>query len=73
MVYFFFYFVDYKRNGVLKMKMSELVNELSERIKIYGDAEIVLKNRANIEEKEIFDVFFDGVNFVILFKKKVIF
>jgi len=55
------------------MKMSELVNELSERIKIYGDAEIVLKNRANIEEKEIFDVFFDGVNFVILLKKKVIF
>ena len=55
------------------MKMSELVNELSERIKIYGDAEIVLKNRANIEEKEIFDVFFDGINFVIFFKKKVIF
>lgn len=55
------------------MKMSELVNELLERIKIYGDAEIVLKNRANIEEKEIYDVFFDGVNFVILFKQKVIF
>lgn len=55
------------------MKMSELVNELSERIKIYCDAEIVLKNRANIEEKEIFDVFFDGVNFVIIFKQKAIF
>lgn len=58
------------------MKMSELVNELSERIKIYGDAEIVLRNKnyyANIDEKEIFHVFFDGVNFVILFKKKVIF
>lgn len=55
------------------MKMSELVNELSERIKIYGDAKVVLRNYANIEEKEIFDVFFDGKEFVILFKKKVIF
>lgn len=60
------------------MKMSELVNELSERIKTYGDAQVILRDKNdydNIEEKEIFDVFFNGVNeeFVILFKKKVIF
>ena len=56
------------------MKMSELVDELSERIKIYGDAEIVLRHRNDYSNtKEIFDVFFDGAEFVILFKQKVIF
>lgn len=54
------------------MKMSELVKELSERIKIYGDAKIVLRNKNDYDNdiEEIFDVFFDGANdeFIILFK-----
>ena len=58
--------------GVLKMKMSELVKELSERIKVYGDAKIVLRNKNDYDNdiKEIFDIFFDGANdeFIILFK-----
>ena len=58
--------------GVLKMKMSELVKELSERIKVYGDAKIVLRNKNDYDNniKKIFDIFFDGANdeFIILFK-----
>lgn len=57
------------------MKMSELINELSGRIKIYGyDTKIVLKDkkdRNNYDNiKEISDVFFDVANkeFVILFE-----
>ena len=53
------------------MKMSEIVNELSERIKIYGDAKIVLRDKNDYDNiKEIFNGFFDGVNeeFVILFE-----
>ena len=52
------------------MKMSELVNELSERIKIYDDATIVLRDSNNFDDIEkIFDVFFDEPNkeFVIVF------
>ncbi len=55
--------------------MSELINELSGRIKIYGyDTKIVLKDkkdRNNYDNiKEISDVFFDVANkeFVILFE-----
>lgn len=54
------------------MKMSELVKKLSERIKIYGDAKIVLRNKNDYDNdiEEIFDVFFDGADdeFIILFK-----
>lgn len=58
------------------MKMSELVNELSKRIKIYGDAKIVLRDKNNYNNtKEIFDVFFNldfldktNAEFVILFE-----
>lgn len=52
------------------MKMSELVNELSERIKIYGDATIVLRDSNDFDNiEEIFDVFFNEPNkeFVIVF------
>ena len=58
------------------MKMSELINELSERIEIYGDATIVLRDSNDFDKtEEIFDVFFNEPNkeFVIVFQQKVIF
>lgn len=54
------------------MKMSELIEELKHGIEMYGDSEVILRNKNEFcDAKEIFDAYFYWAigEFVITFKE----